>query len=175
MGIFKKPRAEPGRSVQLRGAERHPFGVLSGYVPLGGVVVSKKISEYFDDHFLSCGLTYSGHPLACAAGLACIDYYETHNVAAHVTEVGKALKAELKGDGILESMVVKNVKTGETTEIVADDLREKGLVLYDIKFEYGYAPDGSVMLIDEISSGNMRVYRDGKYIDPMTLSELFFA
>lgn len=55
------------------------------------------------------------------------------------------------------------------------DLREKGLVLYDIKFEYGYAPDGSVMLIDEISSGNMRVYRDGKYIDPMTLSELFFA
>ena len=31
------------------------------------------------------------------------------------------------------------------------------------------------MLIDEISSGNMRVYRDGKYVDPMTLSELFFA
>ena len=65
--------------------------------------------------------------------------------------------------------------TQKITEIVADDLREKGLVLYDIKFEYGYAPDGSVMLIDEISSGNMRVYRDGKYIDPMTLSELFFA
>ena len=65
--------------------------------------------------------------------------------------------------------------TQEITEIVADDLREKGLVLYDIKFEYGYAPDGSVMLIDEISSGNMRVYRDGKYIDPMALSELFFA
>ena len=60
-------------------------------------------------------------------------------------------------------------------QVVRDDLREKGLVLYDIKFEYGYAPDGSVMLIDEISSGNMRVYRDGKYIDPMTLSELFFA
>ena len=65
--------------------------------------------------------------------------------------------------------------TQKITKIVADDLSEKGLVLYDIKFEYGYAPDGSVMLIDEISSGNMRVYRDGKYIDPMTLSELFFA
>lgn len=36
MGIFKKPRAEPGRCVQLRSAEKHPFGVLSGYVPLGG-------------------------------------------------------------------------------------------------------------------------------------------
>mgnify|MGYP007111735976 CR=1 FL=1 len=35
--------------------------------------------------------------------------------------------------------------------------------------------DGKVMLIDEIASGNMRVYKDGKYIDPMTLSELFFA
>ena len=65
--------------------------------------------------------------------------------------------------------------TQKITRIVADDLAEKGLVLYDIKFEYGYAPDGSVMLIDEISSGNMRVYRDGKYIDPMALSELFFA
>ena len=45
----------------------------------------------------------------------------------------------------------------------------------DIKFEFGYAPDGSVMLIDEVASGNMRVYKDGQYVDPMTLSELFFA
>ncbi|MBQ3089424.1 MAG: phosphoribosylaminoimidazolesuccinocarboxamide synthase [Oscillospiraceae bacterium] len=65
--------------------------------------------------------------------------------------------------------------TQQITKIVADDLKEKGLVLYDIKFEYGYDPEGKVMLIDEIASGNMRVYKDGKYIDPMTLSELFFA
>ena len=38
-----------------------------------------------------------------------------------------------------------------------------------------YAPDGTVMLIDEVASGNMRVYKDGQYIDPMTPSELFFA
>ena len=54
-------------------------------------------------------------------------------------------------------------------------IKEKGLVLYDIKFEFGYDKDGKVMLIDEIASGNMRVYKDGEYIDPMTLSELFFA
>ena len=65
--------------------------------------------------------------------------------------------------------------TRKITAIVADDLKEKGLVLYDIKFEFGYDKDGEVMLIDEIASGNMRVYKDGKYIDPMTLSELFFA
>ena len=65
--------------------------------------------------------------------------------------------------------------TKKITQIVADDLKEKGFVLYDIKFEFGYAPNGDVMLIDEIASGNMRVYKDGKYIDPMTLSKLFFA
>ena len=67
------------------------------------------------------------------------------------------------------------VMTQQITKIVADDLKEKGLDLYDIKFEFGYDKDGSVMLIDEIASGNMRVYKDGQYIDPMTLSELFFA
>ena len=65
--------------------------------------------------------------------------------------------------------------TQKITKIVADDLLEKGLVLYDIKFEYGYDADGNVMLIDEIASGNTRVYKDGEYVDPMTLSELFFA
>ena len=64
--------------------------------------------------------------------------------------------------------------TKQITKIVADDLAEKGLVLYDIKFEFGF--DGNeVILIDEIASGNMRVYKDGEYIDPMTLSKLFFA
>lgn len=65
--------------------------------------------------------------------------------------------------------------TQDITKIVADDLKEKGLDLYDIKFEFGYDRDGNVMLIDEIASGNMRVYKNGEYIDPMTLSELFFA
>ena len=65
--------------------------------------------------------------------------------------------------------------TKKITRIVADDLKAKGLDLYDIKFEYGYDADGKVMLIDEIASGNMRVYKNGEYIDPMTLSELFFA
>ena len=65
--------------------------------------------------------------------------------------------------------------TQKITKIVADDMKEKGMELYDIKFEFGYDADGSVMLIDEIASGNMRVYKDGKYIDPMTLSKLFFA
>ena len=65
--------------------------------------------------------------------------------------------------------------TQKITAIVADEMKARGLDLYDIKFEYGYDADGKVMLIDEIASGNMRVYKDGEYIQPMTLSELFFA
>ena len=79
--------------------------------------------------------------------------------------------------GVMTEKQYEDIKemTQKITQIVADDLKEKGLVLYDIKFEYGYDAEGKVMLIDEIASGNMRVNKDGKYIDPMTLSKLFFA
>ena len=79
--------------------------------------------------------------------------------------------------GVMTAQQYDDIKTmtQQITKIVADDLLEKGLVLYDIKFEFGYDADGNVMLIDEIASGNMRVYKNGEYIDPMTLSKLFFA
>ena len=87
------------------------------------------------------------------------------------------IKDALVALGIMTDKQYDDIKkmTQDITQIVADDLKEKGLVLYDIKFEFGYDKDGNVMLIDEIASGNMRVYKDGEYIDPMTLSELFFA
>ena len=102
--------------------------------------------------------------------------------------VEMTFKNDAKGDPLvtIDGLIVLGIMTGkqydtikkmtqQITKIVADDMAEKGLVLYDIKFEFGYDADGNVMLIDEIASGNMRVYKDGKYIDPMTLSKLFFA
>ena len=102
--------------------------------------------------------------------------------------VEMTFKNDEKGDPLVtkDGLVALGVMTAEQydavkemtqriTKIVAEDLAEKGLVLYDIKFEFGYDADGNVILIDEIASGNMRVYKDGRYIDPMTLSELFFA
>ena len=79
--------------------------------------------------------------------------------------------------GVMTEKQYDDIKdmTQKITKIVADELLKKDLVLYDIKFEYGYDKDGRVMLIDEIASGNMRVYKDGQYIEPMKLSELFFA
>ena len=79
--------------------------------------------------------------------------------------------------GVMTAQQYDDLKdmTQKITKIVADDLKAKGLDMYDIKFEFGYDPDGNVMLIDEIASGNMRVYKDGEYVDPMTLNKLFFA
>ncbi len=66
-------------------------GVTCGYIPLGGAVVSKDIATYFDDNLLSCGLTYSGHPLSCAAGVACVSYYEEADILGNVAKCGKLL------------------------------------------------------------------------------------
>lgn len=64
-------------------------GVTCGYVQLGGIIISKEIAEYFKDNTFLYGLTYSGHSLACAAGVACVNYYLSHNILDHVNRVGK--------------------------------------------------------------------------------------
>ncbi|MDD7543548.1 MAG: phosphoribosylaminoimidazolesuccinocarboxamide synthase [Peptoniphilaceae bacterium] len=102
--------------------------------------------------------------------------------------VEMTLKNDEKGDPLIikDALVDLDIMTAEQydniksmtqkiTKIVADELAKKDLVLYDIKFEFGYDADGEVMLIDEIASGNMRVYKNGEYVEPMTLSRLFFA
>ena len=58
------------------------------------------------------------------------------------------------------------------TKIVADDLATIGLDLWDIKFEFGYTKDGEVVLIDEIASGNMRVYKGSEIVEPVELTKL---
>ena len=64
--------------------------------------------------------------------------------------------------------------TKEVSAIVKDELAAKGLELYDIKLEFGRnSATGEIMLIDEISGGNMRVYKDGKSIVPLELEKLF--
>lgn len=64
--------------------------------------------------------------------------------------------------------------TKKISGIVKDELAKKGADLYDIKLEFGRV-DGKVALIDEISGGNMRVYKDGKIIDPMDLPTVIFG
>ncbi len=62
-------------------------------------------------------------------------------------------------------------QTLKITKVVADDLKTIGCDLWDIKFEFGYC-NGEVVLIDEIASGNMRVYKNGEKLDPVELTKL---
>jgi len=63
-------------------------GINSGYVPLGAMVVSDKISEWVKDRFFAGGLTYSGHPLACATGVASIEAFHEENIVENAASVG---------------------------------------------------------------------------------------
>ena len=69
---------------------------------------------------------------------------------------------------MFESMKAQTLKI---TKIIADDLKTIGCDLWDIKYEFGYNND-EVILIDEIASGNMRVYKDGQKLDPVELTKL---
>ncbi len=115
-------------------------GVTCGYVQLGGVCVSKAIAEYFEDNMLSCGLTYSGHPLACAAGVACLKYYKDNDILANVNESGKLL-----GE-LLEEYKAKHKSVGDVryiglfsaVELVKDKATKEALV------PYGKDPEGTM-------------------------------
>ena len=79
----------------------------------------------------------------------------------------------LEALGVMSMDLFNSMKeqTLKITKIVADDLASIGLQLWDIKFEFGYN-NNEVILIDEIASGNMRVYKDGKIVDPIELTKL---
>lgn|SRR5699024_7080965 len=72
-----------------------------------------------------------------------------------------------------ESGILKRL-TQQIAEVVREELLKKGIELYDIKFEFGrVGKDQHIALIDEISGGNMRAYKDGAYIEPLELEKLF--
>ena len=98
--------------------------------------------------------------------------------------VETTFKDDAKGDPLVtkDGLIVLGVMTAEQyealkeetqkiTKIVADDLKSIGLDLWDIKFEFGYN-NGEVILIDEIASGNMRVYKGDTIVDPVELTKI---
>lgn len=123
-------------------------GLTSGYVPLGAVIVSDKIADYFEDRMLWCGLTYSGHPLACAAGMATLQAYEEDGLIDNAVRVGKHLGQRLEGIksrhasvgdvryiGLFSALEIVNNKVTKTpidplTE-VAKFLKDNGLFTFN--------------------------------------------
>jgi taurine--2-oxoglutarate transaminase len=72
-------------------------GINSGYVPLGAMIVREPIGEWLRDRYFAGGLTYSGHPLACAAAVASIEAFREEGIVEHAAEMGEAFREQLDG------------------------------------------------------------------------------
>ncbi|MFD7016345.1 aspartate aminotransferase family protein [Streptomyces sp. NPDC059161] len=103
-------------------------GVNSGYVPLGGVAISQQIAETFEHRPFPGGLTYSGHPLACAAAVATINVMEEEGVVEQAARIGATVLepglreiaerhpsvGEVRGSGVFWALEL--VRSKETRE-----------------------------------------------------------
>lgn len=128
-------------------------GVNSGYVPLGGVVISDEVAATYDDRVYPGGLTYSGHPLACAAAVATIGAMDDEGVVANARDIGERVLGpglaeiadahpcvgDVRGVGVMWALdLVRDPETreeivpypgsGEAMTVVAAALRERGVL-----------------------------------------------
>ena len=94
-----------GRTGKMFGIDHHGVtpdimclakGLTSGYLPLGATVVTDKIANYFNDIPMTIGLTYSAHPVLCAAALENLRIIEDENLVEQASETGKYLEAEVE-------------------------------------------------------------------------------
>lgn len=71
-------------------------GLTAGYIPMGGIIVTDNIADHFQDKYLPLGLTYSAHPVGCAAALAVIDIYEKENLCHRAVEMGQYIDTQVE-------------------------------------------------------------------------------
>ena len=116
-------------------------GINSGYVPLGAMTISEKLADWVRDKYFAGGLTYSGHPLACAAGVASIEAFREEGIVENAAELGEVL-----GDG-LAALADKHESIGEVRglglfyglELVKDRETREPLVPFNASGE-SFAP-----------------------------------
>jgi len=109
-------------------------GVNSGYVPLGGVIISDEIAATFSDRVFPGGLTYSGHPLACAAAVASIQIFKEEGIIEHARSLGEDVIRPA-----LEDLALRHPSVGEVRglgvfwalELVRDRASREPLVPYN--------------------------------------------
>lgn len=113
-------------------------GVTCGYVPLGGVVVKEEIAKFFDDTALGCGLTYSAHPMGCAAAVATIKEYKDQDIENKMKVTGKVLADILDGYVDAHPCVgeVRHIGLFSAIELVKDKETREPIV------PFGKDPDG---------------------------------
>ncbi len=111
------------------------------------------------------------------------EYAKDGDILDYYVEV--SLKDDEKGDPFISEELLEKFKildkdeyktlekaTKDITKIIQKTIEDKKLELIDIKLEFGRDKQGNIVLIDEISGGNMRVYKDGKSVKPIELSKI---
>jgi len=154
-------------------------GLTSGYLPLGGMVVSKEIASTFNDRVFPLGLTYSAHPVSCAAALAVLDIYEKEDLSNRAIEMGKYIDesvdnlktkhpsiGDFRNTGMLgcieliknrttkEPMAPWNAKPSEMGAMakVAAKIRELGMFTF-VKWNFIFVCPPLIITKDQIDEG----------------------
>jgi taurine--2-oxoglutarate transaminase len=176
-----------GRTGEWFGINHYPYvspdlmvmakGITSGYVPLGAVMVTREIAEYFEDHTFWGGLTYSAHALACAAGIANIEVYKNENLIENSRYMGNILRkglldlsdehpsiGDIRGIGLHQVIeIVKNRDTqepmsgfnqplSEPMRKVAASLRRQGLSTF-VRWNWIFCTPPLIITEEQISEG----------------------
>jgi taurine---2-oxoglutarate transaminase len=116
-------------------------GINSGYVPLGAMIVRKPIADWVRDKYFAGGLTYSGHPLACASAIASIEAFKEEGIVENAAEMGGVFADQLSG------LQERHPSVGEVrglgcfwgVELVKDRQTREPLVPFNAAGE-GFAP-----------------------------------
>jgi taurine--2-oxoglutarate transaminase len=110
-------------------------GITSGYVPLGAVVVSKAIADHFEELTLPMGLTYSGHPVSTAAGVATIEVYKEEKLIENARMMGTVLREGLDELHTKHSSVgdVRSIGLFAVLELVKDRETKEPLAPWNAK------------------------------------------
>lgn len=158
-------------------------GLTAGYLPLGALIVSDKIAAKFDDEVLWLGLTYSAHPVSCAAALEVLKIYEDEDLITNAARMGKYMDGRLhemmavhpsigdfRNTGLLGCIeVVKNRDTREpmapfnakATDMsvmneIAASLRKSGLFTF-VKWNYIFIAPPLCITIEQMEEGLSKI------------------
>jgi taurine--2-oxoglutarate transaminase len=151
-------------------------GVNSGYVPVGGVIISDEISATFDDRVFPGGLTYSGHPLAAASIVASIDAMEAEGIVEHARRIGEDAIGpgladleqkhrhigEVRGEGVfwaVELVADRSTREPVPAEFIGQlkkELSARGLVPFSAENRIHVVPP-CVVTADEVAQA-MAIY-----------------
>lgn len=113
-------------------------GITCGYAPLGGIIISREIADFYADHSFQYGLTYSGHSLGCAIGVAALQEYDALHIEENVNRVGKVLGELLEEQKEKHACVgdVRYIGLFGNLELVKDKETRESIV------PYGRDPEG---------------------------------